>query len=267
MFYAKYGTKKRVPEHSSMGWVSLLHRAATTSCLCCGQALEDSEGAGRAGLTRCKYTIFYSNFSLQQNKNVNLQDKQTGMQVGKERIDVLQTAMKLGLWLGLYQIVKLVLFPLALKFSILTPVFLVAALGVPFFAHRLVKRYRDSNGIDFFPFVTSWLITLLTFLFATMLAGIAVYIYLNYIDKGGLSDLIAAQMQEAGNTMMEAGGNSADTVNAVQSMNALVQALTAMTPLEQTKQIIASMLSWGNIFALIIAIITARIRPVSNENN
>ena len=33
------------------GWVSYLHRAATTNYLCCGQALEDSLGAGRTGLT------------------------------------------------------------------------------------------------------------------------------------------------------------------------------------------------------------------------
>ena len=33
-------------------WVSSLHRAATTNYLCCGQALEDSKGAGRAALTR-----------------------------------------------------------------------------------------------------------------------------------------------------------------------------------------------------------------------
>ena len=37
--------------HSPMGWVSYLHRAATTNYLCCGQALEDSLGAGRIGLT------------------------------------------------------------------------------------------------------------------------------------------------------------------------------------------------------------------------
>ena len=36
---------------SLMGWVSYLNRAATTNYLCCGQALEDSLGAGRIGLT------------------------------------------------------------------------------------------------------------------------------------------------------------------------------------------------------------------------
>ena len=44
-------TKKRVHMHSPMGWVSYPYRAATTDYLCCGQALEDSSGAGRIGLT------------------------------------------------------------------------------------------------------------------------------------------------------------------------------------------------------------------------
>ena len=44
-------TKKASALHSPMGWVSYLHRAATTNYLCCGQALEDSLGAGRIGLT------------------------------------------------------------------------------------------------------------------------------------------------------------------------------------------------------------------------
>ena len=36
----------------SLLWVSLPYRAATTNYLCCDQALEDSKGAGRMGLTR-----------------------------------------------------------------------------------------------------------------------------------------------------------------------------------------------------------------------
>ena len=37
---------------SNQRWVSLPYRAATTNYLCCDQALEDSKGAGRMGLTR-----------------------------------------------------------------------------------------------------------------------------------------------------------------------------------------------------------------------
>jgi hypothetical protein len=46
---------------SLWGWVSYLNRAATTNYLCCGQALEDSLGAGRIGLTHnfCKVRLFF----------------------------------------------------------------------------------------------------------------------------------------------------------------------------------------------------------------
>ena len=45
-----YKQKRRMFSHSPYGWVSYLHRAATTYYLCCGQALEDLQGAGRIGL-------------------------------------------------------------------------------------------------------------------------------------------------------------------------------------------------------------------------
>ena len=37
--------------------VSLPYRAATTNYLCCDQALEDSKGAGRMGLTRISKNV------------------------------------------------------------------------------------------------------------------------------------------------------------------------------------------------------------------
>ena len=59
----KSDNKKRVcpSDKLFMGWVSYLNRAATTNYLCCGQALEDSLGAGRIGLTHnfCKSRTFF----------------------------------------------------------------------------------------------------------------------------------------------------------------------------------------------------------------
>ena len=49
--------------HSPYGWVSYLHRAATTYYLCCGQALEDLQGAGRIGLT---HILVFTQMSLQE---------------------------------------------------------------------------------------------------------------------------------------------------------------------------------------------------------
>ena len=53
MPYTHYQKKKPHDflSRPAYGWVSYLDRAATTNYLCCGQALEDSLGAGRIGLT------------------------------------------------------------------------------------------------------------------------------------------------------------------------------------------------------------------------
>ena len=66
----KTDSKKTPPlkliQWRSYGWVSYLHRAATTNYLCCGQALEDSLGAGRIGLTHIfvyKFSFFKSLFN------------------------------------------------------------------------------------------------------------------------------------------------------------------------------------------------------------
>ena len=45
------------PTELKRRWVSLLYRAATTNYLCCDQALEDSKGAGRIGLTRFCFAV------------------------------------------------------------------------------------------------------------------------------------------------------------------------------------------------------------------
>ena len=48
---SEFKQQKKASQSSPCGWVSYLHRAATTDYLCCGQALEDLSGAGRTGLT------------------------------------------------------------------------------------------------------------------------------------------------------------------------------------------------------------------------
>ena len=50
--YKKKSRPSRERQLYEMSLLSLPYRAATTNYLCCDQALEDSKGAGRMGLTR-----------------------------------------------------------------------------------------------------------------------------------------------------------------------------------------------------------------------
>ena len=256
--------KRRAPKHSSVGWASLLHRAATTFCLCCGQALEDSKGAGRTGLTRCKDTIFSLQPNVRQNKKCIFVIQAISMAEKNQTTDILQAAMVLGVWLAGYQIIKLALFVFTLKSQLLALPFFAMAAGVPFIACRLVRKFRDSNSMNIFPFITAWLLTLMTFLCATVLSGVVAFIYLNWFDHGFLVSALSEQISES-LQIYQSAGNTASMQKMAEMMEDVQKMLDVMTPVAMTRQLITSALSWGNIFSLVIAILTARIRPVKKD--
>lgn len=183
------------------------------------------------------------------------------------KINVFQAAMTLGTYLGLYIILTYLLVGLTLKYSALSLIALPLMLGIPVVAFFLVKRFRDANCKPFFPFPVSWMITILTFLFATVLSCMTVYLYLRFIDKGAL----AAGMMEQMNTILQA---SDATIQAMtdqaqieqmhSNMDAFKSIITwfcSLSPAAMTKQLIQSSLLWGNILSLIIGIIaTKRVR-------
>ncbi len=182
-----------------------------------------------------------------------------------QNINISQGAMRLGIWLGLYQTVKLALFPLALKYPTLTLLLIIVAVGVPFFLWRLVRNFRDNETNGFFPFISAWLLSMMTILFATMISSIVAYLYLRYIDGGSFMTAMAAQM-EASKAMIFSGDLPvADTNAAVKTVENVIELFSSMTPLEFTKQIISSTLFWGNLFSIVIALITARIKPIKIE--
>lgn len=183
------------------------------------------------------------------------------------KINVFQTAMMLGTYLGLYIILVYALMGLTMKYSALSLVALPLLLGIPVVAFFLIKRFRDANCKPFFPFPVSWMITILTFLFATVLSCMAVYLYLRFIDKGAL----AAGMMEQMNTIIQASDATiqamTDQVQIDQirsNMDMFKSVITwfcSLSPSAMTKQLIQSSLLWGNILSLIIGIIaTKRIR-------
>ena len=106
------------------------------------------------------------------------------------RINVLQVAMNVGTALGVYLIVFYLLLALAVKHAGLTLLALPMMLGIPVFAWYLIRRYRDSTNIPFFPFPVSWMLSILTFLFATALSCMAAYLYLRFLDHGELAQAL-----------------------------------------------------------------------------
>ena len=183
------------------------------------------------------------------------------------KINVFQTAMTLGTYLGLYIILVYALMGLTLKYSALSLVALPLLLGIPVVAFFLIKRFRDTNCKPFFPFPVSWMITILTFLFATALSCMTVYLYLRFIDNGALAAGMMEQMDSiivASDAAKQTMTNQAQIDQFQSNIDMFKNVITwfcSLSPSAMTKQFIQSSLVWGNILSLIIGIIaTKRIR-------
>ena len=112
------------------------------------------------------------------------------------RINILQTSMTLGTYLGAYIILAYLVTLLTVKFPALSLLAVPLFIGIPVVAFFLIRRFRDSTQAPFFPFPISWMISILTFLFATVLSCMVAYLYLRFIDNGALASGLMARMEE-----------------------------------------------------------------------
>lgn len=180
------------------------------------------------------------------------------------RINILQTSMTLGTYLGAYIILAYLALALSVRYHMLSLISLPLMIGIPVVAFFLIRRFRDSTRVPFFPFPVSWMLSILTFLFATVLSCMVAYIYLRYIDHGALAAGLTAMMD----SMMQ----SSEAVTATMTDQAQIdQYNRTMEMMQQTiawycslpasamtKQLIQSSLMWGNIISLIIGLLTAK---------
>lgn len=181
------------------------------------------------------------------------------------RINILQTSMTLGTYLGAYKV--LVYLTLALTIVHSTALSLLSIplmLGVPVMAFFLIYRFRNSTKSPFFPFPVSWMLSILMFLFATVLSCVIAYLYLQYIDNGALASGIMKVTEETVSTLSSMSGTLTDPSQAEMYRNNIelfrqaADQFCSLSALGVAKQLIQTSLMWGIIFALIIGLITAK---------
>ncbi|MBO7588476.1 MAG: DUF4199 domain-containing protein [Bacteroidaceae bacterium] len=180
------------------------------------------------------------------------------------KINLLQVSMTLGTYLGLYMILAYAMTALTVRFPALSLIALPVVIGIPVVAYFLIRRFRDSNSLPFFPFPVSWIISILTFLFATVLSCMVTYLYLRYFDHGAFSSGLMARMEVMMQTYQAAVSGMTDPAQIEQynsTLELMRQSITWFCSLPAsgvTKQLIQTSLLWGNILSLIIALITAK---------
>jgi len=180
------------------------------------------------------------------------------------KINILQTSMTLGTYLGAYIILAYLAMAFTVRYAALSLLAIPLFLGIPVVAWYLIRRFRDQTQAPFFPFPISWMLSILTFLFATALSCMTAFLYLRFIDHGAFASALMARMDLIMQTAQEVTAAMTDPVQIEQydkSMELMQQSITWLCSLSAsalTKQLIQSSLMWGNIISLIIGLITAK---------
>ena len=180
------------------------------------------------------------------------------------KINLFQVSMTLGTFLGFYIIIAYAVTAMTIKHAALSILSFPMLLGIPIVAFFLIKHFRDHNCQPFFPFPVSWMISIMTFLFATVLSCMAAYLYLRFIDKGALSANLMTRLEvflQSSESIKATLTDPAQIEQYNSTMDLMRQTITWFCSLPAsgvTKQLIQSSLLWGNIISLIIALITAK---------
>ena len=121
--------------------------------------------------------------------------------------------MHFGTYMGIYWILKFILFPLGFHIPFLSLLFVILTLSVPFIGYHYAKMYRDKICGGSIQFSHAMLFTIFMYMFASLLVAVAHYAYFQFIDHGfiinsyiQLWDELMTQLVriEPGNTVEEA---------------------------------------------------------------
>lgn len=180
------------------------------------------------------------------------------------RINVFQSSMTLGSKLGAYMILTYAILFLSLYFDFMSLLALPAMVGIPFVAYFLLKKFRDSESPEFYPFPVSWMMSILTFLFAGVLSCMAVFVFLKFFKPAGLEQVMLSHIDQFTAVMQQAATGQTDQ-SRIDAMNGQIDSMVktlkwicSLSASAFTKMLVQSSLTWGNIFSLIIGIIVAK---------
>jgi len=177
------------------------------------------------------------------------------------KINVMQVSMTMGTKLGLYIVLVYAMLMLSLRYQSLTMVALPLLAGIPVVAYFVVRRVRSKTRFPFFPFPLAWMLSLLMFIFATVLSGMVAYMYLRFIDHGALAQSIMAHvdlMNESGMKEISAITDPNLVQQYTETLDVLTQAARWFTGLSSSgiaKQLMQSTITWGNIISIIISLL------------
>lgn len=152
-------------------------------------------------------------------------------------------AMHFGTYMGMYWILKFILFPLGFTIPFLLFLFMCLTLAVPFLGYHYAKMYRNKICGGTIGFAHACLFTLFMYMFASLLVAVAHYIYFQFIDHGFIMNQYANLMQQVTTELPGMENEKEMLKNAIDSAQAL-------SPIDITMQLLSSDVFFGSLIAI-----------------
>ena len=175
--------------------------------------------------------------------------------------NIQQYAMYFGTYMGIYWILKFILFPLSFKIPFLSFLFVGLTLGVPFMGYYYLKIFRDKACGGVISFRKAFAFTFLVYMFAAMLAAVAHFIYFQFIDHGAIYLAMETQIT----VFLAANQGSTEYTSLEEAFKEALDYMASLTPTDIT----LDNLSRNTFLGIILAIPTALIgqRNSKKEEN
>lgn len=175
--------------------------------------------------------------------------------MAENRISIQKYAMHFGTYMGVFWMVKFIFLPMGLTNSFLGFLFIGLTMTVPFLGYYFARTFRDrfcGGGISF---AQAWVFMIFMYLFASLLAAVAHFIYFRYIDNGYIIDTYVAMIENAKTVpgfteMMEQ-----------YPLEEAIDAARALRPIEIVMQFLSNNMLFCSILALITAPFVAKKKP------
>lgn len=169
-------------------------------------------------------------------------------------------AMHFGTYMGIYWILKFILFPLGLTIPFLQFLFIGLTLGVPFMGYYYARMYRNKICGGYISFIQAWLFSLFMYMFAALLVAVAHYVYFQFIDHGHIFNTYENMLQKS----METPNLPTDWKDLLTQTKEAMGVIRGFSSIEITMQLVSNNVLWGSILAVPTALL---VRRKKKENN
>lgn len=162
--------------------------------------------------------------------------------------------MLFGTYMGIFWVMKFILFPLGLTIPFLLFLFAGLTLGVPFMGYYYARTYRNRVCGGSISFLHAWVFTVFMYMFASLLTAAAHYVYFQFLDHGYVVNTVEAMVDTV------AQSNLPGMESYIATYREALDAARSISPIEIAMQMVSSNVTWGAILALPTALFVMK-RP------